>query len=132
LTLIDNKWVTISRKSVDDRTITVKANFIFTSSYPIAGECSTFPRRINCISDYIPDNELSSYDFDRVGWNMKFNESVGDWINWTGVDRSMTLNWCPDFWLFDGLISWKKNIDSILIKKIVVVMIKGEWIHSSM
>jgi hypothetical protein len=67
LSLMYGKECTISRKGVDDRIVTLKAKFIFTSNYPIPGDLNMFKRRINhfyidhrlhecigCIQAYIP------------------------------------------------------------------------------
>ena len=49
LSLMDHKPVTISRKGCDDRTITVKAKFVFTSNYPLPSEYTMFKRRVTYV-----------------------------------------------------------------------------------
>jgi len=90
LSLMDGKQTTVSRKCVDDKTMSINAKFIFTSNYEIGINYPMFARRVTyfyichklyecagCRPNYlppaptallpihdIPDNQLGLFDID--------------------------------------------------------------------
>jgi hypothetical protein len=74
LSLMDHKETSVSKKCQDDKIITTKAKFIFTSNFTIGSAYSMFNRRIEyihvchkmydchgCRPDYIPNNQLGLF-----------------------------------------------------------------------
>jgi len=72
---MDKKEVSISRKFMDDKIVTSKAKFIFTSNFNVSTNYNMFLRRIKyiyiehkmydctgCQQPFIPDNQLGLFD----------------------------------------------------------------------
>ncbi len=77
LSLMDGKQTTVSRKCIDDKTVSINCRFIFTSNYPIGSAYPMLQRRVTyihvchkmydcrgCRPDFIPDNQLGLFDID--------------------------------------------------------------------